>query len=182
MVRRFDTKVGNIRLVTAPTSGARPYGIEVNSEGIPFFVEFGTNNVASIDPTTMQIREYPLPDPGARPRGVAITQDNSIWYTDFCPLVPGTARSHDRQGQRMAVAGRTQVATLRHRRHQRCAMVQRVIHRAEHDRALRPNERDVQSWAIPGGGEIVRNMAVSGDGNVALANSLLNEVGLIEIK
>jgi hypothetical protein len=30
--------------------------------------------------------------------------------------------------------------------------------------------------------EVVRNMAVTGDGNVALANSLVNEVGLVEIK
>jgi hypothetical protein len=28
----------------------KPRGIQVNSEGIPFYVEFGTNNVASIDP------------------------------------------------------------------------------------------------------------------------------------
>jgi hypothetical protein len=32
-----------------------------------------------------------------------------------------------------------------------------------------PTSQTFQSWAIPGGGEIVRNMAVTGDGNVALA-------------
>jgi len=45
-----------------------------------------------------------------------------------------------------------------------------------------PTSQTFQSWAIPGGGEIVRNMAVTGEGNVALANSLVNEVGLVEIK
>jgi virginiamycin B lyase len=49
-------------------------------------------------------------------------------------------------------------------------------------RALRPTSQTFQSWAIPEGGEIVRNMAVTGDGNVARANSLVNEAGLVEIK
>jgi streptogramin lyase len=53
----------------------KPRGIQVNSEGISFYVKFGTNNVASIDPATTRIREYPLPDPSARPRRLAITQD-----------------------------------------------------------------------------------------------------------
>jgi glucose/arabinose dehydrogenase len=45
-----------------------------------------------------------------------------------------------------------------------------------------PTSQTFQSWAIPGGGEIVRNMAVTGDGNVARANSLINEAGRVEIK
>ena len=55
----------------------------MNSKGIPFFDEFGTNKIGSIDPTTFAIREYPLPDPAARPRRIAITSDDVIWYTDF---------------------------------------------------------------------------------------------------
>lgn len=39
-----------------------------------------------------------------------------------------------------------------------------------------------QSWAIPGGGDIVRNMTVDHDGSPIMANSLANLVGRIEIK
>jgi len=46
---------------------SRPYGMALNSKNMVFFVEFGTNKVASIDAKTMAITEYPLPDPGARP-------------------------------------------------------------------------------------------------------------------
>jgi hypothetical protein len=35
----------------------------INSKGVPFFVEFGANKVASIDPATMVIREWTLPMP-----------------------------------------------------------------------------------------------------------------------
>ena len=45
-----------------------------------------------------------------------------------------------------------------------------------------PKTQKFQSWAIPGGGDIVRNMDVSRDGNPVLANSLVNAVGLVEIK
>ena len=45
-----------------------------------------------------------------------------------------------------------------------------------------PQSEKFQSWIIPGGGDIVRNMDVTPDGNPVLANSLKNEVGLVEIK
>jgi len=45
-----------------------------------------------------------------------------------------------------------------------------------------PKTEKFQSWAIPGGGDIVRNMDVTRDGNPVTANSLANQVGLVEIK
>ena len=45
-----------------------------------------------------------------------------------------------------------------------------------------PGSEKFQSWAIPGGGDIVRNMDVMPDGNPVIADSLTNQVGLVEIK
>ena len=45
-----------------------------------------------------------------------------------------------------------------------------------------PKSEKFQSWAIPGGGDIVRNMDVDRDGNPVLANSLVNAVGRVEVK
>lgn len=47
-----------------------------------------------------------------------------------------------------------------------------------------PTTETFQTWALPGplGGDIVRNMDVTPDGNPVLANSLANEVTLAEIK
>ena len=39
-------------------------------------------------------------------------------------------------------------------------------------------DREVPDLDIPGGGDIVRNMDVTRDGNPVLANSLVNQVGL----
>jgi virginiamycin B lyase len=45
-----------------------------------------------------------------------------------------------------------------------------------------PKTETFQSWAIPGGGDIVRNMDVDRDGNPVTANSLVNQVGRVEVK
>jgi virginiamycin B lyase len=45
-----------------------------------------------------------------------------------------------------------------------------------------PQTHRFQTWAIPGGGDIVRNMDVTRDGNPVLADSLMNAVTLVEIK
>ena len=45
-----------------------------------------------------------------------------------------------------------------------------------------PKTAKFQSWAIPGGGDIVRNTSVTRDGNFVLANSLMNSVTLVTIK
>ena len=82
MVGRLIPRTGEVKLVTSPTPKSRPYGMVVNSKGIPFLVEFGTNKVASLDPDTMAVREYVLPNPQTRPRRIAVTSDDVIWYAD----------------------------------------------------------------------------------------------------
>lgn len=46
-VGRLDPRNGMIILKKVPTGHALPYGIAVNSKGVPFFCEFGTNKLAS---------------------------------------------------------------------------------------------------------------------------------------
>jgi len=84
-VGRLVTSTGEMRIVPAP-SGAGvtyPYGIQVNSAGIPLYVDFRGPRIASVDPATMAIKEITLPNPDARPRRIAITPDDVVWYTDY---------------------------------------------------------------------------------------------------
>src|SRR5262245_18871243 len=62
MIGRLDSSSGAIKLVTSPTPNSRPYGLLINSKGIPVLVEFGTNKIANVDPNTMAIKEYALPN------------------------------------------------------------------------------------------------------------------------
>lgn len=74
---------GEIGLIEVPTPRARPYGIVLDSHEQPWFVEFGSNKVGTIDPETMRITEYPLPSEDARPRRIALTSDDAIWFVDY---------------------------------------------------------------------------------------------------
>jgi virginiamycin B lyase len=182
MIGRLDPATGNIKLVTAPTPKSRPYGIVVNSKGVPHTVLFGTNKIARIDPKTMEMKEYTLPDPGARPRRMAYTSDDAIWYTDW----------------RRGYIGRLDTATGQAKEWQSpsgpksqpygISAIKDVIWYSESgtkpNTVVRfdPKTEKFQTWVIPGGGDIVRRSDVSPDGKFVMANSLVNAVSVAEIK
>ncbi len=182
MVGRLDPKSGEVKLVTSPTPNSRPYGLMINSKGIPVFVEFGSNKIATIDPNTMAIKEYTLPNAASRPRRLALGPDDVVWYADF-------SRGY---------LGRLDLATGAHKEWQSPSGPQSAPYGivftkgalwynesfAKPNTIVRfdPKTEKFQSWAIPGGGDIVRNMDVTPDGNPVTANSLMNQVGLVEVK
>jgi virginiamycin B lyase len=182
MVGRLDPATGAIKLITSPTAKSRPYGILINAQGIPVFVEFGSNKIATIDPNTLAIKEYPLPDAAARPRRLAIGPDGMIWYADFArgylgrlDLATGAVKEWPSpSGPKSEPYGMvfTKGAVWYNESNAKPNTIVRFD----------PATEKFQSWAIPGGGDIVRNMDVSPNGNPVTANSLTNQVGLVEIK
>src|SRR2546425_360812 len=180
-IGRLDPKSGEIKLLTPPTPKSRPYGMALDSRGNLFVVQFGTNKVAAVDPKTLAIREYTLPDPGARPRRIAITSDDIVWYSDYSRgylgrLEPATGKVTEWQspsGPKSAPYG--------------ISAINDVIWYSESEAApntvvrFDPKTEKFQSWAIPGGGNIVRNTDVTQAGDFVLANSLVNEVTLVRI-
>src|SRR5437899_7492712 len=58
MVGRLVPQTGEMKVVPTPSMNTYPYGIQVNSKGVPWYVDFRGNRVASVDPVTMQIKEY----------------------------------------------------------------------------------------------------------------------------
>src|SRR5438270_8708991 len=181
-IGRLDPKTGEIKLLTPPTAGARPYGMALNSKGTVFFVEFGANKVGGIDPNTMEFREYPLPNAAARPRRIAITSDDIVWYTDFARgylgrLDPATGKVSELQspsGPKSEPYGISAINDVIW--YSESGSTPNTVVRFE------PRTETFQSWAIPGGGNIVRNTSVTRDGNFLLANSLKNDVTLVTIK
>jgi virginiamycin B lyase len=182
MIGRLDPKGGEIKLVTAPTAKSRPYGIQVNSKGVPFTVLFGVNKIASIDPKTMEMKEYSLPDAGARPRRLAITSDNIIWYADFPRGYLGRLDTNTGQVKEWLSPGGPQAEPYG------ISAIKDVIWYSESGTTpntvvrFDPKTEQFQTWVIPGGGNIVRNTDVTRDGNFVLANSLVNAISLVELK
>jgi virginiamycin B lyase len=182
MIGRLDPKTGEIKLVTSPTPGSRPYGIMVNSKGVPFVALFGTNKIARLDPRTMEIREYTLPDARARPRRMAFTSDDVVWYSDFARgylgrLDPATGQVTEWQspgGSRSEPYGI--VASKDVIWYSESGTKPNTVVRFD------PKTQKFQTWVIPSGGYIVRKMDVTPDGNPVLATSTVNGVGLVEVK
>ncbi len=182
MVGRVDPKTGEVKLAKSPTTRSNPYGMVVSSQGVPFFDEFGTNKIGSIDPNTMEIREYPLPNADSRPRRIAITSDDAIWYSDYSRgylgrLDPKTGKVTEwpsPSGPRSRPYGIVSVHDVIW--YSESGVQPNTIVRFD------PKTEKFQSWAIPSGGGVVRNMSVTRDGNIALACSGVNRVGLVEVK
>jgi virginiamycin B lyase len=181
-VGRLDPRTGEIRLATPPTPNARPYGIQVNGKNEIWLVEFGVPQIAVIDRATMEIREFRLPDPAARPRRLAIGPDDTIWYVDFARGYLGRFDPTNGQVKEWPSPSGPMsqpygiVFTKGAVWYSESATKPNTIVR------FAPTTETFQSWAIPGGGDIVRNMDVTPDGNPVMANSLVNAVGLVEIK
>lgn len=181
MVGRLIPKTGEMRVVKSPSANSYPYGIQVSSTGIPWYVDFRGNRVGRVDPATMEIREYTLPDPAARPRRLALTQDDAVWYTDFARgflgrLDPATGAVREwpspggRESQPYGIAA-----------------VGSIIWYSES--SVRPNTlarfdpatEAFQTWIIPSGGGVVRNMMATANGDLVLACSGVNRVALVDV-
>ena len=116
-----------------------PYGIQVNSQGVPWYVDFRGNRIARIEPRTMAITEIALPSADARPRRLAITADDAVWYSES-GVRPNTLVRFD------------------------------------------PASEKFQTWTIPSGGGVIRNMMAMRNGNLVLACSGVNRVALVEVR
>ena len=180
-IGRLDPKSGEIKLLTPPTPKSRPYGMAVDSKDNVFVVLFGTNKVARVDPKTLEIREFTLPDAASRPRRITITSDDIVWYADFSRgylgrLDPASGKVTEwpsPSGPKSQPYGISAIKDIIW--YSESGTTPNTVVRFD------PRTAKFQSWAIPGGGDIVRNTSVTRDGNFVLANSLVNAVTLVRI-
>jgi virginiamycin B lyase len=182
MVGRLNPKTGEVKVVPSPTPKSNPYGMVVNSKGVPFFVEFGSNKVASIDPDTLAIHESVLPHEDSRPRRVAITPDDVLWYTDYSRGYLGRLDPKSGQvsewaspsGARSKPYGITAVDNILW--YSESNTIPNTIVRFD------PQTEKFQTWTIPSGGGVVRNMVHTPEGNLWLACSGVNRIAFVEVK
>jgi virginiamycin B lyase len=180
-VGRLVPSTGVMTIVKTPSENTYPYGIQVNSKGVPWYVDFRGNRIGSVDPVTMAIKEYTLPAPEARPRRLALAPDDVVWYSDYArgylgrfdPKTGATKEWRSPGGAQSQPYGIVAIGG--------------VIWYSES--GVRPNTlvrfdpatESFQTVAIPSGGGVVRNMMVTRDGHIAMALSGVNRVALAEI-
>jgi virginiamycin B lyase len=151
----------------------------IDPNGIPFFCEFGTNKIGKIDPRSFEITEYEV-TPGARPRRLTITPDGKVYYSDFARgllgrLDPATGEVREWEspsGMRSQPYGMTSTSD---------GVVWYSESGVDPNTIVRfdPGTESFQSWQIPSGGGVVRNMVATPDGRVYIACSGVNKVGIV---
>src|SRR5580658_3582201 len=170
-------------LAKLSTRHAVPYGSVILQNNMPFFCEFGTNKLASIDPSTMKIREYSLPAAGARPRRIALAPDGTVYYTDFArgylghfdpyggSLLKEWSSPGGSQSEPYGIA---------------------ITNDGEvwySESGMRPNtlirfdskSESFSTKPIPSGGGVVRNMVATPGGQLYLACSGVNKVAVVNL-
>jgi len=180
MVGRLDPRNGKIDLKKLQTGDARPYGIAVNSKGIPFFCEFGVNKMARIDPQTMEITEFKLPE-NARPRRMAIDANDLVYFTDYeggnlgrLDPATGAVKMWPSPGGPGSAPYGIAITPDGLVWYSESGVKPNTIIQ------FNPKTERFARAAIPSGGGTVRNIAATSDGRLYLACSGVNRVGVVE--
>lgn len=181
-VGKLDPKSGQVTLKEAPTPNSRPYGIVISSKGTPVFDLFNTNKIGTIDPKTMDIREYALPE-GARPRRIAILPDDTVYYTDYARGYLGRLNLATGKVEEFKSPGGEKsrpygVTTTKDGAiwYSESGIEPNTIVRFD------PKTSGFQSWPIPSGGGVVRHMVTAANGDIWIACSGVDKIGRVRVK
>jgi virginiamycin B lyase len=182
MVGRLNPATGEIKLVTMPTPRSLPYGIVINSQGVPWVACNGSNRLVSLDLVTMAVKEYPTPNPATRIRRLDVMSDDRLAFVDSSRgeigiLDPKTGAVKQWPSPSGPLSHPYAIA-----------VIDDVIWYNESnqrpDALVRfdPKTGKFQSWAIPSGVGIVRHMRVTPDRNLVIHQSSSNRIGLVTIE
>jgi len=129
----------------------------------------------------MEITGYLLPE-GTRPRRLAIASDDTIYYTDYARGRLGRLDPSKRQIKEWSSPGGKDsrpygIAITPDGAvwYSESGMKPNTIVRFD------PKISSFGSWPIPSGGGVVRNMAATPEGNLYIACSGVNKVGIVKI-
>ncbi len=178
MIGRLNPVTGEMREVRTES---RPYGIKVDQRGVVWIAYMGTNKIAAMDPETMDIHYYEIAEEQTRIRRLDVASDGTIWYVNSTMgrvgrLDPATGEYQEwpspsgPDSHPYAIAVIDDVVWYNESAMRPDALVR-----------FDPQSESFQSWAIPSGVGIVRNMAVTRDNNLLIHQSSSNYIGIVEI-
>jgi virginiamycin B lyase len=180
-VGRINTANGEMVIVKTPSDNTYPYGIRLNSQGVPWYVDFRGNRIGTVDPRTMVIKEFTLPNADARPRRLTIMADDVIYYTDFPRGMLGRFDPKTGQVKEYASPGGPESEPYGITRIGNIVWYSEAGVRPNTIVRFDPQTESFQTFAIPSGGGVLRHFEATADGRIVTANSGVNKIGIIEI-
>jgi len=180
MVGRLNPATGE--LVEVPTKGVNPYGIQMDSQGMLWIGFNGSAMLGRLNSETMELDYYDLPDPASRVRRVALASDDMVWFVNSALGRIGRLDSNTGEIKEWPSPSGPDSHPYA------MAVVDDVIWYNESgmrpDVLVRfdPKTEKFQSFPIPSGVGIIRNMFVTREGNLLIHQSSTNRVGLVQIR
>ena len=178
MLGRLNPSTGKVdEIETEP----RPYGIKVAGDGMLWIAFNGTNKIGSMHPDTMAVKYYEVPNTSTRIRRLDLDSQGMVWFVNSTQGKIGRlnpANGEIKQWDSPSGPSSHPYAI---------AVIDDVIWYNESgmrpDALVRFNPRTeaFQSWAIPSGVGIVRNMWKTEAGNLLIHQSSSNRIGLVKI-
>lgn len=178
MLGRVNPSTGEVdEIETEP----RPYGIKVGPDGTVWVAYNGTNKIGALHPDSMDIRYYEVPDTSTRIRRLDLDSQGIVWFVNSTMGKIGRldpASGEIKQWDSPSGSSSHPYAI---------AVIDDVIWYNESgmrpDALVRFNPRteSFQSWPIPSGVGIVRNMATTEDGDLLIHQSSSNRIGMVKI-
>src|SRR3989441_889592 len=177
---RVDPKTGQVKEYPLKTPNSGPHGLVEDKAGNIWYTGNTGALVGKLDPKTGNVTEYKMPDPDAKdPHTLIFDKAGILWFT---------VQNSNRIGRLDPKSGEIKLLTPPTPKSRPYGMAldsrgNLFVVQFGTNKVVRfdPKTEKFQSWAIPGGGNIVRNTDVTRDGNFVLANSLVNEVTLVRI-
>ncbi|MDT8428077.1 MAG: hypothetical protein RQ757_04845 [Pseudomonadales bacterium] len=178
MLGRLNPASGDLQEVATEP---RPYGIKVGPDGSLWVAYNGTNKIGRMHPETLEVSYFEVPDARTRIRRLDLDSQGQVWFVNSTLGKIGRldpASGEIRQWDSPSGADSHPYAI---------AVIDDVVWYNESamrpDALVRfdPRSERFQSWAIPSGVGIIRNMWKTADGNLLIHQSSTNQIGLVKI-
>ena len=178
MMGRLNPKTGEL---TEVKTEPRPYGIKVGPEGNLWIAHNGTNKISRMHPDTLELKFFEVPNTGTRIRRLDIDSQGIIWF------VNSTLGKIGRLDPNSGAIKQWDSPSGANSHPYAIAVIDDIIWYNESamrpDALVRfdPKTEKFQSWTIPSGVGIIRNMWVTKDKNLLIHQSSSNQIGLVKI-
>lgn len=178
MLGRLNPVTGDLKEINTEP---RPYGIQAGPDGTLWIAYNGTNKIGAMHPDSMEVKYYEIPDPRTRVRRLGLDSAGLVWFVNSTLGKIGRldpASGDIKQWDSPSGPDAHPYAL---------AVIDDVIWYNESgvrpDTLVRfsPSTESFQSWAIPSGVGIVRNVWVTEEKNLLIHQSSSNRVGLVKI-
>jgi virginiamycin B lyase len=175
---RLDPATGRIDEIEVR---ARPYGIKVGTDDRLWVAHNGTNAISALDPETLAVEYFDIPDERTRIRRLDIGADGRVWYVNSAlgrigVLDPNTGETREWASPSGPDSHPYAIAVID-------GVVWYNESGKRPDTLVRfdPDGERFQSWPMPSGVGIVRNMWVTKAGDLLIHQSSSNRVGRVRV-